>query len=89
MERTLKVHLMTPTPELVHEFRNFGEDVYRALRQDCEISLQEIDASTSEFHLRRIPTRHIHAFAAKIREIAAPYKNLSIEARDTIENQQT
>ncbi len=38
----------------VHRFRNFGEDVYRALRDKCDISIDEIDASTTNFTIRSI-----------------------------------
>jgi hypothetical protein len=40
------------------------------LRDECEISIGEIDASTSEFHLRGIHKREIRAMAAKVRELA-------------------
>ncbi len=48
-----------PTPEIVHRFRNFGEDVYRALRNSCDIDLDEIDASTGSFHVRGIKARQV------------------------------
>jgi len=70
MARTLKVQLTTPNPELVHQWRNFGEDVYRALRDQCDVSIQEIDASTSEFHLRGIHKRELRTTAAKVRKVA-------------------
>jgi hypothetical protein len=69
MAKTLKVQLSAPSPELVHFFRNFGEEVYRDLRSECEISIQEIDASTSEFHLRGIHKREVRSVAARVRKI--------------------
>ena len=69
MAKTLKVQLTTPGPDLVHQFRNFGEDVYRDLRGECEISIQEIDASTSEFHIRGIQKREVRTIAARVRKI--------------------
>jgi hypothetical protein len=69
MAKTLKVRLTEPNANLVHQFRNFGEDVYRALRDECEVSIQEIDASTSEFHLRGIHKRELRAIAAKVHKI--------------------
>jgi hypothetical protein len=69
MAKTLKVRLTAPSPDLVHQFRNFGEDVYRELGSECEVSIQEIDASTSEFHLRRIHKRKVRSVAAKVRKI--------------------
>jgi hypothetical protein len=70
MARTLKIQLTTPDPNLVHQFRNFGEDVYRAFRNECEVSIQEIDSSTSQFHLRKIHKRELRSTAAKVRKIA-------------------
>ena len=69
MAKTLKVQLTAPSPDLVHQFRNFGEDVYRDLGSECEVSIQEIDASTSEFHLRGIHKREVRSVAAKVRKI--------------------
>lgn len=70
MAKTLRVQLNAPAPELVHSFRNFGEDVYRSFRGECEVSLDEIDASTSEFHLRGIHKRDLRTLAAKVRKLA-------------------
>ena len=69
MAKTLKVRLITPGPELIHPFRNFGEHVYRPLRDECEVSIREIDASTREFHLRGIHQREVRSVAAKVRKI--------------------
>jgi hypothetical protein len=41
-----------PPTEFVHQFRNFGEDVYRDLKEECTMSIDEIDASTSVFYVR-------------------------------------
>ena len=69
MAKTLKVTLTAPSPDWVHQFRNFGEDVYRELREESEVSIEEIDASTSEFHLRGIHKREVRTVAAKVRKI--------------------
>jgi hypothetical protein len=50
--------------------------VYTALRDVYAISLKEIDASTSEFHIRRIHRRDLRAVAARVRRLAEPYVNL-------------
>lgn len=55
---------------MVHQWHNFGEDVYRALQDECEVFIDEIDSSTSEFHLRGIHKRELRATASKVREIA-------------------
>jgi len=78
MGRTLKVHLTNANPVLVHEFRNFGEDVYRALRDDYRVSIEKIDASTTESHPREIPKREVRTVAATVRELGEKYKNLVI-----------
>jgi hypothetical protein len=91
MGKILKVQLTTPSPDLVHQFRNFGEDVYRDLRDECEISIREIDASTTEFHLCAIPKREVRSVAARVRKIIEkrcqslpPIEILEIdESRDT------
>lgn len=76
MAKILKVSLTTPSPDLVHEFRNFGEEVYHELREHCGVSIDEIDASTSEFHLREIHKRELRTIAAKVRKISARYRSL-------------
>ena len=78
VSRTLKVHLTNASPDLVHEFRNFGEQVWTALREDYGVSLEEIDASTSEFHLREIPKREVRTVAARVRKIVERHQNLVI-----------
>lgn len=77
MSRILQVRLTAPDPSLVHDFRNFGQDVYRLLREECEVSVAEIDASTSEFHLRGISKREVRATFAKVQKLAARYPALS------------
>ena len=43
-----------PTSEVVHRFRNFGEDIYRALRDSCNVSIHEIDRATTSFMVRDV-----------------------------------
>jgi hypothetical protein len=76
MRWILKVSLTTPSPDLVHEFRNFGEEVYHELRAQCGVSIDEIDASTSEFHLREIYKRNLRTIAAKVRKTSKRYRSL-------------
>ena len=70
MARTLKVCLTAPSPDLVHQWRNFGESVYTELRDECQVSLAEIDSSTSEFFVRGIHKRELRTTAARVRKIA-------------------
>jgi phosphate uptake regulator len=46
-----------PTSDISHRFRNFGEDVYRSLRDTCSVCIEEIDASTKSFTIRDIHRR--------------------------------
>jgi hypothetical protein len=78
MGRTLKVRLANASPDLVHEFRNFGEEIWKALREDYAVSLEEIDASTREFHLREIPKRELRTVTARVRKLVERYRNLVI-----------
>jgi len=78
MGRTLKVDLTNARPELVHEFRNFGEEVWSSLRDDYTVSIEEIDASTRQFHIREIPKRDVRTVAAQVRTIVERYGSLVI-----------
>jgi hypothetical protein len=86
--KTLKIRLTAPSPDLVHQFRNFGEDVYRALRNECEVSIQEIDTSTIEFHLRGIHKREVRSIAAKARNIVRK-KHPMLPAIEIVEIEET
>jgi hypothetical protein len=68
-----------------HQFRNFGEDVYRKLRDDCEISIEEIDKSTNEFHLRKIHKRAVRTIAAQVRQISEKSKMSDVIEVEEIE----
>lgn len=69
---------MVPNPlsveDLVPNFKNFGEDVYRALRDECDVSIHEIDTKVSEFHVRRLPKSEVRSIAAKIRKILEKHR---------------
>ena len=70
-----------PTSDIVHRFRNFGEDVYRSLRDTCSVCIEEIDASTTSFIVRDIRRRDLGdvAFA----ELRPP-----LSRNDAVENQE-
>ena len=60
MSAAIKVEISDePTSDIVHRFRNFGEDVYRSLRDTCAVSIDEIDASTTSFTVRDIHRRDL------------------------------
>src|SRR5215213_10307992 len=46
-----------PKPEegWLHRFRNLGEALWVRLRESCDVSIEEIDASSDHFHVRGIP----------------------------------
>ena len=56
MSRALKVELTVPNAlsveDLVPNFQNFGEDVWRALKDECDVSIEEIDHFVGAFYLR-------------------------------------
>jgi hypothetical protein len=80
MSRTLKVELAVPNAlsvqGMVHNFHNFGEDVYRALQNECEVSIEEIDHSVSAFHLRGLKKRDVRSIAARVRKILEKHSSL-------------
>ena len=55
------------TAILVHRFRNFGEDVYRAVGDVGEVSLEEVDRSTTSLAVRDVRRRDIGRVNAAIR----------------------
>jgi hypothetical protein len=57
-----------PTAEIVHRFRNFGGDIYRALRDECSVSIDEIDASTTSFSVRDIHKKDVGRVTKVIKE---------------------
>jgi len=48
-----------PTCDIVHRFRNFGEEVYRGLRDIYSVNIEEVDTSTTSFTVRDIPRRNL------------------------------
>jgi hypothetical protein len=81
MAKTLKVELAVPNAlsvqGLVSNFQNFGEDVYRALQNECDISMDEIDHFVGSFHLRSLHKREVRTITAKVREILEMHPQLT------------
>jgi hypothetical protein len=81
MSRTLKVELAVPNAlsvdGLVSMFQDFGEDVYRALRDECEVSIDEIDHFVGAFHLRRLHKREVRSISGKVRKVLEQYPALT------------
>ncbi|HUS35965.1 MAG TPA: hypothetical protein VM680_11495 [Verrucomicrobiae bacterium] len=85
MAKSLRVQMVgVPKEERIPDFRNFGEEVYLALRDDCDISIAEIDASTTEFHIRNIPKGSLHKASAAVKKSAARYNLTEVIEIETI-----
>ena len=73
MARALKVEVAVlnalSIQGLVPNFQSFGEDVYRALHDECDICLDEIDHFAGAFHLRGLHTREVRTISAKVQKI--------------------
>jgi hypothetical protein len=60
MSAAFKVEISDePTGDIVHRFRNFGEDIYRELRDTCTVRIDEIDRSTTSFVIRDVQKRDL------------------------------
>jgi hypothetical protein len=81
MARTLKIELAVPNAlsvdGLVSSFQDFGEDVYHALRDECDVSIDEIDHFVGAFHLRGLHKRDVRTIEAKVRKILERYDTLT------------
>jgi len=70
MPSTIRVQLLEEvSDDSVSRFRNFGEDVYRGLRGLATVSLEEIDSSTDQFHVRNVRTRDLGKVTLLLRRI--------------------
>ncbi len=74
MAKNLKVELTMPPAEFLHQFRDFGEDVYRDLRDECSVSIEEIDAATTVFFVRDLRAKFVRTAAARVRKIALKHQ---------------
>jgi hypothetical protein len=69
MSFAIKIEVTTPvTTELIHRFRNFGEEVYRSLKETCSVSIEEIDASTNTFVVQGIRRRDLGRVTLAIKD---------------------
>jgi hypothetical protein len=60
MRATLRIVLEdTKDGDLVFQFRNFGEDVYRSLSDLVSVDINEIDSAIDCFHIRDIKKRQL------------------------------
>ena len=71
MPAAILIELNEPLPE--HEFRDFGEDVRRALGDTCAVSLAEIDAAASHFTVREIRRAEIGTVTGAIQRVIRRY----------------
>lgn len=64
------IQSVVPTDaELIHRFRNFGEDVYREFNGKWTVSLAEIDSAVDHFHVRDIKPRHLRRTKKRLAEL--------------------
>ncbi|HEY1110874.1 MAG TPA: hypothetical protein VGE76_19630 [Opitutaceae bacterium] len=70
MAKILKVELVGSVEKYLHDFKNFGEDVYRDLRDECSVSIDEIDSAGTAFHLRDLKATFVRTAAARVLKIA-------------------
>ncbi|MCB1227739.1 MAG: hypothetical protein KDK99_18115 [Verrucomicrobiales bacterium] len=75
MSRSIAV-VATSSPA-VHNFRDFGEEVYRAVRDECRIDISEIDSARDRFSIYEIPPNSKGEIVQRIKKLARKY---SIEA---------
>ena len=60
MSAAIKIEITGPsTGAIVHRFQNFGEAIYRALRDDCTVNLGEMDRAMNSFVIRDIRRRDL------------------------------
>lgn len=72
--RGLRVGVHRPvTDELIHDFRNFGEDVFRKLRDVCSVNIHEIDNSENTFAVSDIRPGDLAAVTGTITNLARKY----------------
>ena len=58
-----------PDSTMIHRFRNMGEDVFRDLKDNCTVNLEEIDKSTTVFYVRDIKRNDVRRVVSIIRKI--------------------
>jgi len=69
MSAAIKIEISDPpTSEVIHRFRNFGEDIFRLLRDTCSVDIDEIDAATSSFVVRDIHKRDLGVVTQTIKQ---------------------
>jgi hypothetical protein len=72
--------------DFVYGFRNFGEDVFRALRDSISVDIHEIDASTTQFSVRQIPAEKTSQVCKIIQGIAEKHifaQKIQLTTKDT------
>jgi hypothetical protein len=65
----IKIEVSGPViTELIYRFHNFGENVYRSLRETCSVSIKEIDAATNTFVVQGIRRRDLGRVTQAIKD---------------------
>ncbi|AHF93970.1 hypothetical protein OPIT5_01640 [Opitutaceae bacterium TAV5] len=65
----------------IHEFHNFGEDLFRAIRSVCEVDLAEIDRSIDRFSIHGVAPKDKGNVVQAIKKLACKY-SLDIEIKN-------
>jgi hypothetical protein len=57
------------TPEVVHSFRNFGEDLVRVLEDAEKLPLEQVDHAINSFTIGGISTRDIGTVTRRVQAL--------------------
>lgn len=74
MRAAIRITLNEPKREMVHQFQNFGEDVYRAMRDVASFDWDEIDRATSTFVAREIRRQDIGTATDALKRVIRRYR---------------
>ncbi len=75
MSTAIEIALNEADPEMIPRFRDFGEDVYRAVRGVCDdVLLDEVDRATHRFTVRGMRRQEIGTATDAIRRVIRRYR---------------
>ena len=78
MAKTITIIHSKTDPNSVHKFQNFGEDIWRAYRDDkrCKVDLDEIDRASDRFSITCRNSMVGHAQASINKLLKAHYLDM-------------
>ena len=62
-----------PAASWIHRFRNFGEDVWRALESECDLSLDDVDRSIASIEIRGLKAKRIGRAKQTLRSLISSH----------------